>query len=692
MALQTPLQDILRTTSTHLKRLKELGIETVQDFLLYFPRRYADEREMQRIADIKTGEVSTIRGRVTTIAGRSTFRKRMRILTALIGDETGSVEAVWFNQKYLEQIIHQGSEVILSGKPALNPKKGIFSFKSPQIEPVKEEQLHTARIVPIYPETELDQITKKRGRLSSKWIREKLFPLMYEAKNLEEFLPENLIEKYRLTPYSKAVKKAHFPESEEELEEAKRRLAFNELFLLQLAALHRRARWRTIAAKEQKQIPTKIETLKTFTESLPWPLTAAQKKTLLEILCDMEKPYPMSRLVEGDTGSGKTVVAAAALLNAVANGFQACLIAPTEILARQHRATLSKLMRPFDIQTHLLIGAGTAREKEIIRNGLRGGDLQLVVGTHALLTESTTFKNLGLVVIDEQHRFGVRQREYLKTQGSPHVLSLTATPIPRTLALVLYGDQDLSLLDEMPPGRQTIMTRIVPDEKRADAYSWIRKQIEDGRQAFIIFPLIEESEALMAKAATVEYERLSSDIFPELSLGLLHGQMRSADKERVMKEFAEGKTKILVSTAVVEVGVDVPNATIMMIESAERFGLAQLHQFRGRVGRGEHQSYCLLFPTEITAPSLKRLGAMAKHSSGFKLAEIDMTLRGPGEVYGTAQSGIPDLTMASLSDAETIKESREAAEAIISEDPSLSRHPLLQHEIARWDEKVAVDY
>lgn len=712
--LQEPLNKAIKTTSLHLKRLKELGIETVKDFLLYFPMRHTDEREIATIAEIKGGERNVLRGVIKSIKARPPFRGRMQVTTALISDDTGSIEAVWFNQPYLARTLVQNAEVILSGKARYDIKRGKLSLQSPTVERIKSEQVHTARIVPVYHETELGTVKRGPGKISSKWIREKLFPLMPFAHYFAEFLPEEILTTYTLMPFAEAIAGVHFPENETKLEEAKKRLAFNELFLLQLAALYRRHLWRQIAVKEQKQIPAQWDIIKEFTQSLPWQLTNAQKKAIYEIIKDLEKPFPMSRLLEGDTGSGKTIVAAAAALHAVRSGFQVCLIAPTEILARQHTKTFSKLLAPFTIEPRLLLGSTPGAEKKKRIEELASGTINCIVGTHSLLQEKISFKNLGLAIIDEQHRFGVRQREIVKSYGSPHVLSLTATPIPRTLALILYGDQDLSVLDEMPPGRQNIITRIVPEQKRNEAYQWIENEIKKGRQAFIIFPLIEKSEVLEVKAATEEWERLRNQIFPHLTVGLLHGQMQSADKDAIMKDFAEGKIRILVSTAVVEVGVDVPNATIMMIEGAERFGLAQLHQFRGRVGRGSEQSYCFLFPTQCLSETslsreprrpgfasisrsarglalIKRLESLVKYNSGFKLAEIDLQLRGPGEVFGTAQSGIPDLKMALLTDATTIKQTREAAEMLIEEDPTLQKYPELLKKIAE-QENIAIDY
>ncbi|MBI2638436.1 ATP-dependent DNA helicase RecG [Candidatus Peregrinibacteria bacterium] len=695
--LATPLSKALKTTTSHLKRLKELGIETVEDFLKYFPRTYTDDRQLKQIKDIVIGEANTVRATIQSIYSKPSFRRRMSVITALIGDETGSIETVWFNQAYIARTLQKGMRIVVSGKIKYDAKKGKISFQNPAFEIEKPEQIHTARIVPIYHETELSLQKTRPGRLSSKWIRDKLFPLMGFADMFPEFLPEEIQKTYGLIPYAQAIRTVHFPKNEKELEQAKRRLAFDELFLLQLAALYRRHQYRKTTHEAKKSIPADWELIKTFSESLPWPLTRAQKKAIYEIIKDLEAPYPMTRLLEGDVGSGKTVVAAAAILHVARKKWQACILAPTEILARQHLHTLSKTLAPFEISPALLVGSTPAKEKREILEGLKQAKISVVVGTHAVLQEKVEFDKLALAVIDEQHRFGVRQREALRQQGSPHILHLTATPIPRTLALILYGDQDLSILDEMPPGRKPVETHVVPEEKRTKAYAWIAKEIQKGQQAFIIFPLINESEVLEVKAATQEFERLRSEIFPNLKLGLLHGQMPTDEKQSVMEAFCKGQIQILVSTAVVEVGVDVPNATIMMIEGAERFGLAQLHQFRGRVGRGLKQSYCFLFPSSPQTNSLQknkilnRLGALVKYHSGFQLAEIDLQLRGPGEVYGTAQSGIPDLKMAVMSDAITIKQSREAVEKIMDSDPELKNHPQLKQKILE-QENVAIDY
>jgi ATP-dependent DNA helicase RecG len=407
---------------------------------------------------------------------------------------------------------------------------------------------------------------------------------------------------------------------------------------------------------------------------LPFKLTGAQNRVLKEIFTDLEKSYPMSRLVQGDVGSGKTIVAALSALNVVKNGYQVAVMAPTEILAKQHYKTFVKVLAPYSLNIQFIAGSTTKKQKENLLMRMANGTVDIMIGTHSLIQDKIVFKNLGLAIIDEQHRFGVQQRNILKSYGSPHLLTMTATPIPRTLAITLYGDQDLSVIDEMPAGRKPVITRMVSEKKRLDAYRWIEDQINKGRQAFVICPLIEESETLEVKSVLEEYQYLQEHIFPQFEIALLHGKMKQEEKDQIMKDFKDNKVKILVSTSVIEVGIDVPNASIMLIEGAERFGLSQLHQFRGRVGRGEHQSYCFLFNTKLSKIGEIRMKAMERENSGFKLSEIDLKLRGPGEVYGQKQSGIPDLKMANLNDLNTLKKAREAAETIIEKDPLLKNH------------------
>ncbi|MBN1494225.1 ATP-dependent DNA helicase RecG [Candidatus Peregrinibacteria bacterium] len=664
------LKEILRTTSGHLNKLKDIGVTTVRDLLLYFPRTYTDRSDLTKIVDLSTEEVNTVKGILTHL---STIRTRNGkfITKGMLTDDTGTVEVVWFNQPHLKRILYNEAEVVLMGKAKY--AYGRLSLLSPSYELLKNEMVHSERIVPVYHETE---------GITSKWIREKIKPLIDDwAGGFEEYLPDEIIKNHNLLSYSDSVKNIHFPESEETLKKAVERLSFDELFLLQLKALQKKWYWQKISSKDEKKIPQNIDLIKEFLSKLPFDLTNAQKKTLAEILRDLENPYPMHRLVQGDVGSGKTVVAAAAILNTVKAGFQCALMAPTEILAKQHYQTLAKFLLPYGINIQFISGSTTQKNKDEIISQMKKGTVDLVIGTHALIQEKINFKKLGLAVIDEQHRFGVKQRTILKSFGSPHLLSLSATPIPRTLAMTIYGDQDLSVIDELPKGRQEIITRVVPENKRIDAYRWIEDQVRKGRQVFVICPLIDESDVLGVKAVTKEYDYLSEHIFPQFKIGLLHGKLKPADKEQIMKDFKDNKINVLVSTSVVEVGIDVPNATIMLIEGAERFGLSQLHQFRGRVGRGEHQSYCFLFPTSESEDSKKRLSAMVSHSSGFKLAEIDLNLRGPGEIYGIKQSGIPDLKMASLTDSITIEKARIEAQKIIEEDPELLKYPELQEKL-----------
>jgi ATP-dependent DNA helicase RecG len=536
-------------------------------------------------------------------------------------------------------------------------------------------------MVPVYHET---------AKISSKWFREKIQPILYMTQFLSDPLPAELLGKHNLMPLDEAVRQVHFPESEELLERARYRLGFEELFIIQIRALQRKIFWKQVAHEQNKSFGLSKKSIQEFVETLPFKLTAAQGRALDEICLDLQKSEAMSRLLEGDVGSGKTVVATAAIFSAFKEGYQAAIMVPTEILAKQHYKTIFKSLKDFGVNIQLLAGSLPKSAKNEVIAGLKSGLVNVVVGTHALIQEAVGFKNLGLAVIDEQHRFGVNQRAILKSMGAPHMLSMTATPIPRTLALTLYGDQDLSIIDELPPGRQEIITRAVPDKKREDAYRWIASQVEKGRQAFVVCPLIEESETLEVKSAVEEFERLQSQVFTDFRLCLLHGKMRQADKDDIMLKFANHELDILVSTTVIEVGIDVPNASIMLIEAADRFGLAQLHQLRGRVGRGEYQSYCFLFPESNSEMSRKRMKAMVDYSDGFKLAEIDLDLRGPGEVYGVRQSGIPDLKMASLSDHEMLKLARDEAELLLKDDPMLENFPEIAYR-ANMDD-VLIDY
>lgn len=676
--LDRGLSKVLNTTKRHLELLSTVGVKTVQDFLLYFPRAYNDTTEFTKIIDCKINEVNTVQGKLSNLFNINTkFGKK--ITKGLFTDETGSLEVIWFNQPHLIRMLPRQRSIILSGKIVVN--KGKLVFQSPAYEVLKrnEEQIHSGRIVPVYHETE---------GINSKWLREKLKPLVDEWLGyFTEHLPQEIIQEYSLMGLQEAIKNIHFPENDADLKKAKERLAFDELFLLQLKVLQKKWHWQHLLESENnKKIEIKTEVLKECIESLTFELTNAQKKVFKEILEDLQKPFPMARLVQGDVGSGKTIVAALTALNVVKNGYQVAVMAPTEILAKQHYQTFVKILTKHGINTQFIAGSSTKSQKEEVIRQMKTGTVDIMIGTHSLIQEGIGFKNLGLAIIDEQHRFGVKQRDTLKSYSSPHLLSMTATPIPRTLAITLYGDLDLSVIDEMPKGRQEIFTRVVPENKRIEAYRWIENQVKKGRQAFVICPLIDESDVLEVKSVMKEYAFLSEHIFPQLKLGLLHGKLKQEEKDQIMSDFKDNKINILVSTSVIEVGIDIPNATIMLIEGSERFGLSQLHQFRGRVGRGEHKSYCFLFTGTLSEEGTTRMKSMEQYSSGFKLAEIDLQLRGPGEIYGIRQSGIPDLKMASLTDSITIEKARHSAEKIIEKDPALKSFPLLAEKMAEKEE------
>lgn len=669
MEKTTPLNKVISTTKVHLERLNLVGVNNLGEFLQYYPRTYADQSNVIKIIEIRTDQVNTIKGTISQLVEiKSKFGKKL--IKAKLTDSTGSVDIIWFNQPFIKRLLHNGQQVILSGKAKF--ELGKITMLGPDYEAVQVKQLHTARIVPVYHETD---------GLTSKWIREKISPLLkYSKKLFPEYLPQNVIDQHKLENYSEAIIETHFPTSLEKLEKAKARLAFDELFLLQLQALQKKWHWQQGSVHNQNLMPIHPK-LGEFMKTLPFQLTSAQQRTFEEIMGDLNKEFPMSRLLQGDVGSGKTIVAGLAIYNAMQNGYQTALMAPTEILAEQHFQTISRLFEKENFTIRFLAGSTKASEKEEIYLALQEGLIDLIIGTHALIQPNLQFKKLGLAVIDEQHRFGVEQRSTLKSQGSPHLLSLSATPIPRTLAMTIYGDQDLSIIDEMPKGRIPIITRMVPEGKRQDAYRWIEDRVQTGRQAFVICPLIDESDTLELKSVMTEYEFLQKDIFPQFKIGLLHGKMKAQEKEETMAKFKANEFQILVSTSVVEVGIDVPNATIMMIEGAERFGLSQLHQFRGRVGRGAHQSYCFLFMQNESQTARQRLKAMVDHNSGFKLSEIDLELRGPGQLYGIRQSGIPDLKMANLTDSVTIVKARDSAQKIIDTDPQLERHPDLANKL-----------
>ncbi len=824
--LDSPLKKAINTTKAHLEALELMGIKTVRDLLLYFPRTYEIHNESGTISDIRTDLVNTIEAKVLETTSHLSKSTRRWIYKAILEDRHGNnFEAVWFNKPYQLNSIREGEWRKFIGKIKFD--FGKYSFQSPKIEYLSEN-LQSRQLVPVYPQTE---------KITSSWLLGKISSLLDMTKDFEEILPKSILDEEHLIKRSEAIKNIHLPDNEEILKKSRERLAFEELFSIQLDSLKRKKEFQENATEYDIVVPMDVDLVKQFFSSLPFTPTGAQKISIFEILKDMEKGIPMSRLLEGDVGSGKTLVAATVSLCAIKAGFQVAIMAPTEVLARQHFRSFSEMFDVFPsssdvlpsplaplpegegkeksfspkyvielarelrkkqtpteeilwqilrdrqfynlkfrrqhpigryvadfyceecrlvieidgeihkkkdqkeydeirdeiikahdinifrikneefediekalekigsmlkpsspisvqkaltptplpsgeglnksplslrerglggegIKVGLLLGSQKRKEKQENLLGILNGDINIVVGTHALIQESVEFKKLGLAIVDEQHRFGVEQRKKLTSHGSPHFLSMTATPIPRTLALVAYGDQDLSVLNEMPPGRQEIITKVVNQQGRKEINYFIDDQIEKGRQVYVICPLIEESKSeVMAevKSVTEEYERLK-EIFPKREISYLHGKLKANEKDEIFTKFKKGETDILVSTSVIEVGVDVPNATIMLIEGAERFGLSQLHQFRGRVGRGKHQSYCFLFTAKKSNEDSQRLRAMEKYSDGFHLAEIDMKLRGPGEVYGVKQSGIPDLKMSQLTDQKFVYRVREATE------------------------------
>lgn len=827
MNLDTPITQLTRIGPSTAKKLHRMGIKQVKDLLFHFPARYEDFSNIISISQVTPNAELTVVGAVAKITVMRTPRRRMFIVEALVKDETGSIRAVWFNQPYLAKVMKEGDTIVLSGKTAIEKNSIIFQHPSYQVLKTfdKEQFLHAGRLIPIYPETE---------GISSRWFRFFIKTLSPLFDKIPDPIPHEILTRQQLPPLAKALRQIHFPDSLELARQAKRRFAFEDLFTLTLAAQRMR---RSLQEKKAPAIPFQEETIKKFVASLPFKLTDGQRKAAWEILLDIAKPSPMNRLLEGDVGSGKTVVAAIAALNCMAQRYQVVLMAPTEILAHQHFKTISKIL-PQKYTLAMVTGSTSqiyskklhdfipiSRQK--LQKRLLEGTVDIVIGTHALISKkaqkSLVFKNLALAIVDEQHRFGVEQRatltrnpnntktpelpernekiiekelsyqlngiffeiqrelgrygrerqysdafekklaergmpfrreqpidvagrksnfadfivankilievkaksyikkedyyqtlrylqtsklelglivnfrqDYLKpkrilnpdfsghsdafgTSGRviPHFLSMTATPIPRTLALTVFGDLDISILNELPTGRKKIETKIVMPGERRNVYQFIEEEIKNGRQAFVVCPLIEESEKLQVAAATKEFEKLKTTVFPRLSIGLLHGRMKPKEKQKALEDFKEAKAHILVTTPVVEVGIDVPNASIMMIEGTERFGLAQLHQLRGRVGRAEHQSYCFLLADAPTS----RLRAMVNSASGFELAQKDLELRGPGDFYGTRQWGVPDLVMANLSDVTLVQNVRNEALALLKQNRTLAPFPLLRKEV-----------
>ncbi len=665
---------------------KELDIFTVKDLLYYFPYKYVDRSKFYKIAEL-TADDSYVQVRGRIVALREEGEGRKKRLTAVLHDGQNTMELVWFRGiSWVKKTIKPGAEYVVFGKP--NFFKGAVSMPHPEMELASKfsQKAYSGKLQPYYSTTE----RLKKNYINSKLISELVANAFEKLSEIPDFMPKYLLDRLGLTDLKTALKNIHFPPDQFALQKAQYRLKFDELFINQLSLIKQK-KLRTERVKGFVFERVGDYFMRFYNEKLTFELTGAQKRVLKEIRRDFKSGRQANRLLQGDVGSGKTIVALMSMLIALDNGYQACLMAPTEILARQHYETFANMLEGLDVNVKLLTGSTKTRERNIIHHQLQSGELQILVGTHALIEDTVQFKKLGLAIIDEQHRFGVAQRARLWQKGKtpPHVIVMTATPIPRTLAMTLYGDLDVSVIDEMPPGRKPVKTLHVTDSYRPKLYRFMRKQIEQGRQIYVVYPLIKESEKLDFKNLEQGYEQIVEAFPPpKYQVSIVHGKMRPEDKDFEMKRFAKGETQILVATTVIEVGVNVPNATVMIIESAERFGLSQLHQLRGRVGRGEHQSYCILVTKDkLSSDSMKRMQAMVATTDGFKLAELDMKLRGPGNIFGTEQSGFPfHFKIANLSkDGAVLQFARRTAEDLLSEDPQLKNieHLALAREVEK---------
>jgi ATP-dependent DNA helicase RecG len=707
IAPDTPLFEVVGARAPALRRLEKMGIKTVRDLLWHFPSRYEDFSKIYTIAELEPGQQATIQGIVENVENKRSWRRSMSIVEATIADETGTIRAIWFNQPYVANVLKTGRAANFAGKASVSEEGEIY-LSNPVYEIIrtrdneKQEMNHTARLVPVYPET--------RG-LTSRGIRFVTQILFKKNPVLKEWIPSQVLLEFGFPELNAAIRSIHFPKQIEDAAAARNRFSFEELFLLQIMNMQQKMR---LAQETAPVIQADIEKVRSMLAKLPFELTASQKRSLWEIIKDIEKARPMNRLLQGDVGSGKTVVAVMAAIIAAGNGLQTAFMAPTEILARQHFETMKKLFLKLELEEQPIIGLITGSSTHIFygkeldskitklefSKKVGAGEVAIIFGTHALIQKSMTFSALGLVIIDEQHRFGVRQRAELNTKKDanaplPHFLSMSATPIPRTLMLSVFGDLDLSLITELPAGRKEIQTKIVSPIERTATYDFVRKEIQNGRQAFVICPRIDAEEEepgiakkLELKSVKEEYEKLSKNIFPDLRIAMLHGQMKPKEKEDVMRKFKDKEFDILVATSVVEVGVDVPNATIMMIEGADRFGLAQLYQFRGRVGRGEDQSYCFLMADSKATAANARLKAILEAKNGFELAEKDLALRGPGQFFGHVQTGLPDVAMEALRDPELVKNSREAAMKALAADPYFKKNSVLRKKIEEFRARI----
>ena len=666
--LNAPVVKIRGIGEKQAKNLEKLNVFTIKDLLYLFPRRYDDYSQLKSIQQLRYGEEVTILAKVVDIRTMRTGRGKL-VTEVIVSDATGVLRLIWFNQTYVQRYLKIGMFITISGK--VETSSGRLAMFHPDYESVDQQQLNTNRIVPVYPLS---------AQISQRWLRKTQFNVsQFWAARVPEFLPEAVRERAQVIPLPEALAQIHFPDSHEHLRAAQRRFAFDEIFLLQVGVIRQKRQWQDLTGT-----PFSVSDawLKERVQGLPYALTNAQTRALEEIRKDVASPHSMNRLLQGDVGSGKTIVAVLGMSIVIEGGGQAALMAPTGILAEQHYRTIRSLLtethgaHPAFLapdQVRLLTGDTSAAERRQILTGLQDGYVKLLVGTHALIEEPVSFQNLQMVVVDEQHRFGVQQRAALRAKGNnPHLLVMTATPIPRSLQLTIFGDLDVSIMDEMPAGRLPIETRIAYPYERHAVYEMIEEQVQAGHQAFIIYPLVEQGENEEVRAAVEEQQRLQEEAFPHLKVGLVHGRMKPADKDAVMLAFRNREYDILVSTSVVEVGVDVPNATIMVIEGANRFGLAQLHQFRGRVGRGDAQSFCVLIPESDSSAENERLAVMTQTNDGFVLAEKDLQQRGPGDFLGTRQAGFVDLKMANLADVRLIQKARAIAEQLLAQDPELT--------------------
>lgn len=665
MDLSSSVENVKGVGAETVKKLKKLGVEAVFDLLTFWPRRYDDYSQVVTIADMEPGAV-TVKARIESVRGRR-VRRGLHITEAVVRDDSSAVRVVWFNQPYREKYFKPGKQYYFSGLYDFSFNR--YVLQNPSVEEEKEFTKNTARIVPIYQQT--------KG-LDSRQIRSFIAECTSLFTKLPESLPEQILEDNKLISFAKAAEQMHWPQSQQKLKQARDRIAFEEVFSYILAgqlAKHE--------SEQQKALQIAFDEAKAkeYVKLLPFTLTPAQKASAWEILNDIDSDTPMNRMLEGDVGSGKTVVAAFAAVMAAHQGIQTALMAPTELLARQHAKTLADLLENTGVSVALLTSAVKGKPKQTLKDQLKAGKVDIVVGTHALLQDSVAFRRLGLVIVDEQHRFGVKQRQKLvdKAHTVPHILSMTATPIPRSLALTVYGELDISIIKQKPTNREPIETAIWSPNSRDQLYQHVDEEIAAGRQAFVVCPLIDD-ESSEAKSVNAELRRLKSSIFKHRRLATLHGKMKDDEKAEIMQQFAAGEIDILISTTVIEVGIDVPNATVMIIEGADHFGLAQLHQLRGRVGRGEHHGYCYLIPSTSQKPST-RLRAMETTNDGFKLAEMDLEIRGPGAVYGARQHGKLDLRIADITDVELIKRAKHFAQQFIDDKMQLSNYPYLQQRV-----------